>query len=313
MAYSGITGLLVRTVRLNLDSMAEVAAMAERGTAGWFYVDGDPAGTVRRWNGYEWIGFPTLDPALGYQGGATRASRLSRRGAWLARTAMATLAVLGSLFAYAAWQIFRGLEQTGFESPLGSEIRSGDASSYVDNLGLIVTAIAIAVVVCAITFIPWLREIAPLAGANRRRRTRGSTTKPKRSTAAIVLQVWLFGLLAPLFWGLRAIGRGIAGSATGGGGGIFELVQDSAMWAGSTDHGPSDISPIKIMAWWFLWWLPLVVMLGAWIRLGWISPVAASTMRTTLQLTGIMLVLEVISVLCIMTTITQITNRLARR
>jgi len=27
---------------------------------GWYYAEGDPPGTVRRWNGQEWIGFPIL-------------------------------------------------------------------------------------------------------------------------------------------------------------------------------------------------------------------------------------------------------------
>lgn len=30
--------------------------------AGWYYAEGDPPGTVRRWNGVEWIGFPTIQP-----------------------------------------------------------------------------------------------------------------------------------------------------------------------------------------------------------------------------------------------------------
>lgn len=29
---------------------------------GWYYAEGDPPGTVRRWNGTEWIGFPTVPP-----------------------------------------------------------------------------------------------------------------------------------------------------------------------------------------------------------------------------------------------------------
>ena len=30
--------------------------------AGWYYAEGDPPGTVRRWNGVEWIGFATIRP-----------------------------------------------------------------------------------------------------------------------------------------------------------------------------------------------------------------------------------------------------------
>jgi len=29
---------------------------------GWYYAEGDPVGTVRRWNGTEWIGFPVAPP-----------------------------------------------------------------------------------------------------------------------------------------------------------------------------------------------------------------------------------------------------------
>ena len=32
--------------------------------AGWYHVEGDPPGTVRRWNGSEWIGFAVPDPSL---------------------------------------------------------------------------------------------------------------------------------------------------------------------------------------------------------------------------------------------------------
>lgn len=30
--------------------------------AGWYYAEGDPEGTVRRWNGEQWIGFPVRSP-----------------------------------------------------------------------------------------------------------------------------------------------------------------------------------------------------------------------------------------------------------
>lgn len=30
---------------------------------GWYYADGDPPGTVRRWNGTAWVGFPIADPS----------------------------------------------------------------------------------------------------------------------------------------------------------------------------------------------------------------------------------------------------------
>lgn len=29
---------------------------------GWYYAEGDPPGTVRRWNGNEWVGFPVAPP-----------------------------------------------------------------------------------------------------------------------------------------------------------------------------------------------------------------------------------------------------------
>jgi len=32
--------------------------------AGWYPAEGDPPGTVRRWNGTEWIGFPVRDPSI---------------------------------------------------------------------------------------------------------------------------------------------------------------------------------------------------------------------------------------------------------
>jgi len=32
--------------------------------AGWYHAQGDPKGTVRRWNGTAWIGFPIQDPTL---------------------------------------------------------------------------------------------------------------------------------------------------------------------------------------------------------------------------------------------------------
>lgn len=35
--------------------------------AGWYHAQGDPEGTVRRWNGAEWIGYPIKDPALQQQ------------------------------------------------------------------------------------------------------------------------------------------------------------------------------------------------------------------------------------------------------
>jgi hypothetical protein len=35
--------------------------------AGWYYADGDPPGTVRLWNGTQWVGFPQRDPNAGFE------------------------------------------------------------------------------------------------------------------------------------------------------------------------------------------------------------------------------------------------------
>jgi hypothetical protein len=37
---------------------------ANAAAPGWYHAPGDPDGTVRYWNGTDWIGFPTRDPAI---------------------------------------------------------------------------------------------------------------------------------------------------------------------------------------------------------------------------------------------------------
>lgn len=90
--------------------------------AGWYHVAGDPPGTVRRWNGFEWIGFPQPDPRIPQArrdpvilDGAEGQFRLAWWGR-LAQLAMLVPIVGYSMLAYLMWR----------ETPTVNELVSSD-------------------------------------------------------------------------------------------------------------------------------------------------------------------------------------------
>ena len=76
--------------------------------------------------------------------------------------------------------------------------------------------------------------------------------------------------------------------------------------------GLSEIGPLKILAWWALWWGPALLGVLSWLWVFLTGPLTANSLHSVVQLNAILLALEVVSLLCIITTVAQISTRPSR-
>lgn len=285
--------------------------------AGWYYVEGDPPGTVRRWNGVEWIGFPIPDPAGNSGITATHGARPAQRkrftsgGQALSIITVVMLTVLTGLFVLATIRVWNGaalMPSTG--RPDSADV--GELGTYIEDLGLTFAALVFGVLLTAFAFVPWIRNAAATAQIHLMRSgIRGQKRKPPSIVVLVILFVVFPGPFIA-YWILRAAVSGVA-QASNERSGMLGVVSDTAT-AASTDPrtGMAAISPIKIMIWWAFWWLPAVVGLLAWTGVWILSPLSDAALQTAVQLTAVLLGLEVVSLLCIIATVVQISGRLWR-
>jgi len=183
--------------------------------AGWYHLDGDPEGTIRRWNGVEWIGQPIPDPT--HPANYARSSsglRLNRRGALLSVLALVTLTGLAAVLGLLAAQLLQDADNILGQ---GSQQINDDGEAYgplvggietvidaIPNLLLFGVAIAATVLLAAVSFVMWINVAAATAQIHKNKQLRGHTRRVDRSTLSVVVQLVLFGLLAPLWWAIRA-------------------------------------------------------------------------------------------------------------
>ena len=280
--------------------------------AGWYHVEGDPPGTVRRWNGVEWIGFPIPDPntASGTAGQHHRPARLTQRGSIWSVLAIASLSALAVAFVFVASRIWSDIDNLDPLAASDEEVGLRDFDRYVDNLGNYLLVLIVGMAVCGVIFVIWLRAAATAAEVHRFNRPRGSALSRRRSTAETIVLLWLFGIFAVIFWVLATVLEDVSSNGRGN---MFAVVSDTAM-ASSIDPrtGIAAIGPIKIMIWWALWWGSILAGIIAWVAMAVLTPVAAATLQGVLQLTVVLLALEVVSLVLIIITIGQITARLTR-
>ena len=303
---------------------------AHTGAPGWYPVPGDTDGMVRYWNGTDWIGFPTRDPArmIAPIGTSPRRVRYTKRTAVLSGLCIVALTVLAGVFAALALRIGRDVGE--LDALLAVELGSAERASqsvesleppalpvrdlglYVEHLWRFALAALGAITVAGIVFVIWTRSTANAVNLDEYRRHHVPAPKTKSFVDLVLtpgfLVVWL--LIAPLLIIRRAI-RALTGKFEGG---LFSIVSDTAAAASYDPHQErSSISPIKLIVWWALWWGPLTFMLGTWLSVWVWSPISASSMQAVLSLTAIMIGLNVISVLCILLTVIQTASRLAKR
>lgn len=307
-------------------------AQAAPAPAGWYHQAGDPPGTVRRWTGLEWIGYPIQEPgadqlaAAGIGGtGPTasaalfdtaprRRSRLSSGATSLGTITMALLAVMAVLFAAAGhrvWTRVDAIRPFGATSSggTGRQRDVGDLVDYIPGMAPLMVAIGAVMLVSAPLFIMWLRKVAVVARISQY--GRASRRRANRSMRVMVLQWFFFGGFALIWWFLRFAMSGIA-SATGGNRSMLGIVTDTAMASSADPHtGISRIGPIKIMVWWALWWGPMIVSSGGVLWLWW-SGMSAQGLHTFVKLHAALFALEAVSLVLIIATMTQITRHLRR-
>jgi len=298
--------------------------------AGWYHYQGDPPGTVRRWNGLEWIGSPIREPSAedlaagGFaptEYAAAQQSRVGsahhhtvrRLGAGGQALGLTTIMVLGgfaALLGFTALRVFRAAA----DLPTSRRIDAGEIFDYIAGSDVLATGIVLAVIVTAATFMPWIRSAAKAAQI--RTYHAGRYRAKDRKKGKIELAVLIF-LLGPAFLGylvLKSWVNDVGGaSASNQSRGLLGVVLDTAMVSSIDPRtGLSKISPITIMLWWVLWWGPLMVstvtLVGGWI----LGPLEADTLRTIVQAHGLLLALEALSLVCLMATVAQINSRLSR-
>jgi len=216
---------------------------------GWYPVEGDPPGTVRRWNGEAWIGFPTAlpgtsqptaQPVAQIEGAHRRTdqfatatprhvpdTRQARLGilAWfvyipLAITGIALIA-LGAGFAFVGATI--DLDSASFE------LESEPAPQFDDDgsslFSIAVVAVVIITLIAGPLFVIWFA----LAYRNLR-----LWHKTKRA--------WAWSIFA---WFVP----------------FLNLVRPATMMLELVENSPrpdrrGEISPVPVIAWWLLWQLP---------------------------------------------------------
>jgi len=292
-------------------------AVSQQFEPGWHYAQGDPAGTMRRWNGTTWVGqpiaAPKAEPTTNKIIRQHRTTELTKQGAQYGVATLGALATLATLFAILSFQFFSGAAAArGNASVLGGNNPIG----LVPGLNVLGPLTAFGVLLTAIVFLPWLKESAVAANisqfthgnnqfAHHRRRPRG-----RSSWALTIVIFFVFGPIPIALYAINTFMSSVV--KTSGVNGLFTIVFDTAMAASiDPETGISQISPIKIIIWWALWWLPVPLTVLVWL---WIIIVNTTNniMATALQLTGGLLALQVISLGCLAFVVGQIMSHLSQ-
>jgi len=289
--------------------------------AGWYHFEGDPHDTVRRWNGNEWIGFSVPNPEMttvSMHGSATRRrlERLDAAGVRMGYLTVVTMVVLTVLFATLSLLLFRAARAI-VDQPLlqpANEIESQlrELFSFGDGIAALLGLIVVGSIVCVIQFFSWMRRAAAAAGIPHRTRPR-KRPHQKKITVGWLVQYFLFGPIVVLWWWLRPNVRLTARARARG---FHAVVSDIAAVAGANPRDPnatSSISPLPIMAWWMLWWVPVFALGISFIWNFIAGPPSLAGLRDLAVFYGALAACEVGALMCIIFTILQINPKLARR
>ena len=199
--------------------------------AGWYYAEGDPPGSVRRWNGTEWIGFPIMQPtAEGSTPGSTVGVKPFRPHAGqVGLTTIAVIVQLG-LLATAAANLFYGVSLLQV-APYVTDFTQ-DGPDFVDQLpsglatrfGLSALASQLLTFFTGVMFLIWFT----LAYRNM------SLWHRNRRAGYWPVLAWIvpfISLIRPMTM-------------------MMELAENSPR-----PDKRKDVSPIPVMVWWILWLL----------------------------------------------------------
>lgn len=274
-------------------------ATSENPPAGWYRVEGDPPGTMRRWNGVQWLGVPTRMEASTETIGKQRRplGRLAVSG-----VAAAVVSVVG--FALLAMTLFALLvsfiDGTKLvERDYFATRGIGNLGDLVDGLGDLVALAIFLVFVTAISFTSWVTNAALASNAVSGSRI-GRRDSAAMSHVLYTLFFLIFGLVYMVMFVLWRDSKGKNPRRKRPG--MFELVSKTA--------SACDVGPIKVFVWWVLLWLPAVLGLGTLIWLATFGREQLGSMRLAMQITELVLVAEIISLGLICATILVITKRL---
>jgi len=290
--------------------------------AGWYHFEGDPHDTVRRWNGNEWIGFSVPNPEMttvSMHGSATRRrlERLDAAGVRMGYLTVVTMVVLTVLFATLSLLLFRAARAI-VDQPLlqpANEIESQlrELFSFGDGIAALIGLIVVGSIVCVIQFVSWMRRAAAGAGISHRTRRRKRNGKKKLTLGWLVLALYFNPITAAESFGPRPIVRVKTRARARG---FHAVVSDIAGVAGANPRDPnatSSISPLPIMAWWMLWWVPVFALGISFIWNFIAGPPSLAGLRDLAVFYGALAACEVGALVCIIFTILQINPKLARR
>lgn len=302
--------------------------------AGWYHLKGDPPGTTRRWNGYEWIGSPIDAPSEPEaQLGAIavkfyRLSGVARISGWLAAVSMTALA---AVFLIGTARFFGAAERLRLDDPRVGVIERlqvdepvvhfRDLTQLLDGLVVPAAIAAVLMFIGGVTFSYWLISAGKATGV-RPKRTYSNRQRVLGLLCVLLLvavilvrnlALTLAVVVAPVL-ALRTVVRRRQGTRPTRSRRTIILSTVLGLAAvSSTDPrtGIVQLSPKKIKAWWLLWWGPLIAGLFGGYAIASAGSVELTTMTSAFQAAGILLVLQAISALLIASTIVQVTRRLS--
>lgn len=196
--------------------------------AGWYPAEGDPPGTVRRWNGHEWIGFPIAQPTaegttpgniVGVKRFQPVAGHVSLQGLAIGVQLTLIVVAIASIFqAVSLYQVSPYVSDLTNEADLLDDVPDALATRFeVSQLAVTVTT-----AICALLFVTWF--FLAYRNVSRWQQTRRS------------LPWAIFAWIVP----------------------FINLVRPLTMMLEIAEKSPrpdqkNELNPTAVIAWWVLW------------------------------------------------------------
>lgn len=268
--------------------------------AGWYYAQGDPAGTVRRWNGEQWIGFPVPNPNVAYRPSTASSPSIGVTGL------VGAGIFLAGLVGYGAMLISYGAAINGaLGKPLltGLPVGFADLGQHIDQFELHVVGMAASLLVMATGFAIWLERAIVCTGvAGRRRSTTRIGSRRRRSFLKSVLVYMLFGPLGLIIYLVG--GRTTRSTRRSPLDLLFAVAEEAR------GPGQREVNPIKILVWAVFTGLPLIILSGTLIWATVVAPIDTAATRSLLGFLQLLVALSLVAVAAGIATVAQITARL---
>jgi|GEM_PF-4624063 len=208
--------------------------------AGWYRIDGDPPGTMRRWNGAQWIGVPTF-----MEGTAEAGPSVDRPVGRLSVSALvaAAVSVLGFVFmALLMITLFVTLQQS--HADVGSDYFDTrgitNLGDLVPDLGGMLLVLGLLVIITTVSFNSWATNAALASNAVSGSKMRKGSRQRQSNFALIIVYIFL-GLFFVILVALFGSSRGASARPS-----LFELVSRTA--------AAVKLGPMKVFVWWVLLW-----------------------------------------------------------